>query len=920
MKLKLSILLFLLIQVRVLSQQNLQATAFVDNYKNTHTNISDLRKSILNSDGTSYLFGTQDATYSTMDVYVIKLNQNLDTLWTHIISTPDAKSIDNFNNAEVDLNGDVYIHSSNFVNDNFYSTDSKHFITKLNSNGTLIYRKSLEDVANENNEPNNYTTTNYPYFFSHIDINNEFVLVYAAHSPTSKISFFKFNPNNTTSIIHRTDILPYNSATDPFGYFVNFFYNNGNYYYTSGVKQASQGNPHVYKLNKMLPQGFLSLDITPYVGTNQILLNSETKELKSNSQTNTLYFNFDKYNFNSSFFTIITNDSLQFLGNYHDTNKLNKFDSSYILPNGNLRVFSRSTPLSSGGQVQKLTETIINTNGNVILDTVHQNFSAVDLLNINSTSNAVIKTNSIKIVDNDWNVLKLYNNISVNRINNVKKHGNDYYIFYNKWGYQSNLFQGYIDDISTNVSKLIDNATLYPHFIYQGKGSAYCLFRGITTLLSDNSRVVFYNCNKGCSFVPGESVDHIKRLDVDLNEMWDVTLDEVINTNLIHDNNNTLFFGSQSPQYWIIAPYPVYYYLNKMNSDGTTAYKLLTSQFNNIFIKEGFLFTTAIENNEMVVKKYNKDNGTLIQSFTIPQNRLINQHIDSNDNVYFYFGKENPIQYGYNNSIVIYKNFVQIAEVFMGTDFIIPQISKVDPNTKSIFFGAHQNSTSVYKIFKVNIDGTKQTSNTSNEFYAIEEINNSIYFKNSDKLYQINKNTLNIENEVPISFTSKFIKKDSNLIHTIFQSPTVTVFNENLNNIGSFNLEDDDFTYIYFTDDNKIHQFQEVTKRYLTQSLPRWMVNRIKLYDYNQVLLNIDNDFEKIDTKIIIYPNPTSNIITIEADNLKIKEVGIYDINGKLLAIHKNTSFNVSQLNSGVYLLKILSEENNAYYTKFIKK
>src|SRR5690606_3515795 len=133
------------------------------------------------------------------------------------------------------------------------------------------------------------------------------------------------------------------------------------------------------------------------------------KDLKNDHQGNTLYFNFDKYNFTSSFFSIITNDSLQILGTYNDNTKKNKFDSSYILPNGNLRIFSRSTPNNTVNQPQKLTETIINTSGSVILDTVYQNFSAVDLLNINSTSNAVIKTNSVEIVDNDWNLIKQYN-------------------------------------------------------------------------------------------------------------------------------------------------------------------------------------------------------------------------------------------------------------------------------------------------------------------------------------------------------------------------------------------------------------------------------------------------------------------------------------------------------------------------------
>ena len=120
----------------------------------------------------------------------------------------------------------------------------KHYITKLNSAGNLVFQKSLEDVALENNEPANYTTTNSPNIFSHIDDNNNYVLVYSAHSPINKITFFKFLPNNTTNINHRTDLLSYNPQVDLYGYFVSFFYEKGNYYYKSGLKKSSSSNSH----------------------------------------------------------------------------------------------------------------------------------------------------------------------------------------------------------------------------------------------------------------------------------------------------------------------------------------------------------------------------------------------------------------------------------------------------------------------------------------------------------------------------------------------------------------------------------------------------------------------------------------------------------------------------------------------------
>ena len=68
---------------------------------------------------------------------------------------------------------------------------------------------------------------------------------------------------------------------------------------------------------------------------------------------------------------------------------------------------------------------------------------------------------------------------------------------------------------------------------------------------------------------------------------------------------------------------------------------------------------------------------------------------------------------------------------------------------------------------------------------------------------------------------------------------------------------------------------------------------------------------------IIIYPNPTKNIITIET-RLEI-EVEIYDIMGKLLIYDKeNKRIDMSNLSNGLYHLSIM--HNNKRYSKQIIK
>lgn len=81
-----------------------------------------------------------------------------------------------------------------------------------------------------------------------------------------------------------------------------------------------------------------------------------------------------------------------------------------------------------------------------------------------------------------------------------------------------------------------------------------------------------------------------------------------------------------------------------------------------------------------------------------------------------------------------------------------------------------------------------------------------------------------------------------------------------------------------------------------------------------------------IGIKISAYPNPFSDVITISSDNeskIVSRSLKLYNITGKLVASQimqsKNTTLNVSNLPSGIYILKIEGEEGNFVY-KLIKQ
>ena len=90
------------------------------------------------------------------------------------------------------------------------------------------------------------------------------------------------------------------------------------------------------------------------------------------------------------------------------------------------------------------------------------------------------------------------------------------------------------------------------------------------------------------------------------------------------------------------------------------------------------------------------------------------------------------------------------------------------------------------------------------------------------------------------------------------------------------------------------------------------------IIDLNDAPLSTD-DFES-DTKISVYPNPTTDYLHIQSNNT-IKSIEIYSLQGQKIATFNNQkSIEVKHLNSGMYFLKIIDKRNRSHSMKFIKK
>jgi hypothetical protein len=86
--------------------------------------------------------------------------------------------------------------------------------------------------------------------------------------------------------------------------------------------------------------------------------------------------------------------------------------------------------------------------------------------------------------------------------------------------------------------------------------------------------------------------------------------------------------------------------------------------------------------------------------------------------------------------------------------------------------------------------------------------------------------------------------------------------------------------------------------------------------------INCPNSIQEFeDSTLEIYPNPSSNHITLSCDE-KIHQIDILDISGRMIISEKSSSFqsvvDIKKMKPGVYLLKVRLENGKVICRKVI--
>lgn len=87
-------------------------------------------------------------------------------------------------------------------------------------------------------------------------------------------------------------------------------------------------------------------------------------------------------------------------------------------------------------------------------------------------------------------------------------------------------------------------------------------------------------------------------------------------------------------------------------------------------------------------------------------------------------------------------------------------------------------------------------------------------------------------------------------------------------------------------------------------------------YEYNSALSVSDNNMS---TTFSVYPNPTRGILNITTEE-QLEKIEVYNYIGQKVIESTQLQINITQLNSGMYLLKVYGENGQVGIKRFIKQ
>ena len=501
-----------------------------------------------------------------------------------------------------------------------------------------------------------------------------------------------------------------------------------------------------------------------------------------------------------------------------------------------------------------------------------------------------------------------------------------------------------ISVIGTSYEKMFPESDFYTQLDIHAekiKGSQIennYLFNGIGTSRAQPQDVIIDNDNNLLVFVEEQlgpedlaigGVDppksyRIIKYDQNLNVIWEVGIPKFIfekkyffdDANFLYVNLRDYNNGENYDLYRISPSGNVEFLNDSYNARG------FFGNESNIFIATDIVNNSITNINHFFIYKLDKKTGNLLDERKIESEKFLD-FFTLDDDLYFYTGGGNLDK---PNEINLYKNGVKIFTRKLPENYGL-SVEEIDKDGTVLFTTANEGG---YRINKIDINNSYTYFATQYRIIDAPTFKNNHVFLYLDADFTIlldqKLNFLSFGDNVNSYYPHLMNWGDYLLLSNRYEN-RIRIIDQSGKVINDFNTEialHEMFIIKTDAQDHLILAGQHGNKYKVVLEFSNneysWYRGYIHKYEsLEKVLGTSDVDLISEDSKITIYPNPTSGILNIHVQNQQIEKINLYNISGQLLKEFDDNHFDLKNFKSGIYFLKIFTDSDKIINSKIIK-
>jgi len=928
MKKQLLLFTFLIFSFNSFSQNPFTLSKKTSFGLNQHTNRDYPNFSIVDNEKNSILIGTTERDSTFNDVLITKLDENYNVVWQKTSSISTNLSYEIPLKVFTNNNGDIYVFGASKTNAT--KINGILFYIKYDKNGNELFKKTI-------GKKDGSEYHDFGYFDVELNNDDTLSLVYSPHSyrdyGSNEFQFIKIDANGNVNKLFIKEII--NQGIK--GKIIN-----DSFYFISrklkNYDNFSEGYSHTFlKIDKHGNENLLSIENTDFHNYN---LNNNYEDFRINVDNNKNLY-------------IITQDQL-------DNDTKGKINIS-LISNENILKFVLTTSADTN---YYFIDSFINSSNKLVivvndLDTDKLVFLSLDDTNqlitlkekdtflgtgfkLNkdgtffiTTSNSNIRLFSNELIEiNSFNNSNTYNLVDFSKIddNTITSLGAELNKMFPESDVNSNL---------NIISEKINSTNVLFKYSFSGEGTSN-VFQHKTYVDNDNNYLIFATEKLGplCYFIgcaqPPLSVRVIK-YSSDLKKIWEFDLTgQVSNIDSYYDGNNFKIDSNNNIYLNLLNKERDKSYLYKVSSEGNLLYKKESIKSKEVVINEtsnklylltdGMTYTDATTwetFNWSELRVHNLSNGDFIKK-TKFDNKYFFNHVLYNDYLYLFLYKGN---YYKDHTISLFKEdlFVFERSIYLKHDAGINSYSSFVKNDGTLIFSSYSSSDFTQrKIHKINLDNQYSSKQINEKLNKLLYINNKIISKDGEQYLNIYDEQFNLIQKGTFQFPSSGSFNISLINDNIFVQwsnlggNNSALLNEDLSVITEFNFNVLDNNHFKIDKENNIITTSTYGNGIYLKPWVSWTRGLLSKYTFNPTL-----SLEEVNTTknelINVFPNPTNNTFSINLINHTLKKIELYSVRGQLINTYFKKDINLYNYPTGLYLLKVFTNDNTILNSKILK-